>query len=473
MLGTDNTLRSGHMLLLLLVASSILLGISYMNEMYQRIQLQTDLAIVERQTQRSITEKSIIQHKAAQLELKLEGAVQERKRLEDMHEFQSRQQNTNFEREKKDLLETISLKEEKIAELKDQYESLKLRFDSLHSVMEQVEKNQSRLLEKFATQSTQCMNVIGMMGKLCSMGKNNIQKILPFIKEKNTFTTALTSQSPDVTSKLKNISEALSLEGGFTKAQTPLMPAITDISLSSSDAKQRHLTVGPGVNNVSSEPENTTSPQKDQRNALAPKNTLQGRYLNVTTQEKKTSNAEKMLLTQQNDNFPKVNLNEKLIKNDVNENSTSRQRTKEKVLSDSRISYGNPFKDVSYYKRFSEIKRNALKNLRLQLANSSDLTIRGAQINVTQSDGEEKRNLTSSEDRTPETITRKKATEETPKVSLENELSSLLDVYNTEEKDKDGDIIKEEIKDEETHLADTSKKNSEKLQTRRIQYIDQ
>ncbi|XP_077328846.1 uncharacterized protein LOC143963150 isoform X2 [Lithobates pipiens] len=390
-----------------------------------------------------------------------------------MHEFQSRQQNTNFEREKKDLLETISLKEEKIAELKDQYESLKLRFDSLHSVMEQVEKNQSRLLEKFATQSTQCMNVIGMMGKLCSMGKNNIQKILPFIKEKNTFTTALTSQSPDVTSKLKNISEALSLEGGFTKAQTPLMPAITDISLSSSDAKQRHLTVGPGVNNVSSEPENTTSPQKDQRNALAPKNTLQGRYLNVTTQEKKTSNAEKMLLTQQNDNFPKVNLNEKLIKNDVNENSTSRQRTKEKVLSDSRISYGNPFKDVSYYKRFSEIKRNALKNLRLQLANSSDLTIRGAQINVTQSDGEEKRNLTSSEDRTPETITRKKATEETPKVSLENELSSLLDVYNTEEKDKDGDIIKEEIKDEETHLADTSKKNSEKLQTRRIQYIDQ
>lgn len=460
------------MLLLLLVASSILLGIGYMNEMYQRIQLQTDLAIVERQTQHSISEKSIIQHKAAQLELKLEGAIQERKRLEDMHEFQSQQQDTNFERVKKDLLETISLKEEKIAELKDKYESLKLRFDNLHSVMEQVEKNQSRLLEKFATQSTQCMNVIGMMGKLCSMGKNNIQKILPFIKEKNTFMTVITSQSPAVTNKLKNISEAPSPEVGFTKAQTPLKQAITDISLSSSDGKQRHLTVGPGVNNVSSEPENTTSSKKDQYNALAPKNTLQGRYLNVTTQEKKTNKTEKMLLTQQNDNFPKGNLNETLLKNDVNENSTRRQRTKEKVLSDSETGLRNPFRDVSYYKRVSEIKRNSLKNLRLQLANSSKLAISGEQINVTQSDGEEKRNLTLSEDRTPETIIRKKATEETPKVSLENELSPLLDVYNPEEKDKDGDIIKEEIKDEETHLADANKKDSEKLQTRRIEYID-
>ncbi|XP_040198789.1 Golgi membrane protein 1-like [Rana temporaria] len=467
MLGTDN-LRSGHMLLLLLVASSILLGISYLNEMYQRIQLQTDLAIVERQAHHSVSEKSIIHHRAAQLELKLEGVIQEKKRLEGIHEFQSQQQNSNFEREKQDLLKTISLKEEKMAELKDKYESLKLRFDNLHSVMEQVEKNQSRLLEKFATQSTQCMNVIGMMSKLCSMGKNKIQKILPFIKEKDTFMTAVTSQSPAVTYKLKNISEAPNPEGGFTKAQTPLMQAITDISLSSSDGKRRHLTVGPGVNNVSSEPENTTSPKKDQYNALAPKNTLQGRYLNGTTQEKKTSKAEKMLLTQQNDTF----LNETLIKNDVNENSTRRQRTKEKLLSDSRTDPQNLFRDVSYYKRVSEMKRNTLKNLQLQLTNSSNLAIRGAQINVTESDGEEKRNLTLLEDRTPETIIRKKATEETTKVTSENELSSLLDVYNTEEKDKDGDIIKEKIKDDETHLAVTNKKNSKKLQTPRIEYIE-
>lgn len=69
---------------------------------------QTDLAIVERQTQHSISEKSIIQHKAAQLELKLEGAIQERKRLEDMHEFQSQQQDTNFERVKVNIWGLVS-----------------------------------------------------------------------------------------------------------------------------------------------------------------------------------------------------------------------------------------------------------------------------------------------------------------------------------------------------------------------------
>lgn len=39
-LGTDYTLRSGHAIFLILAASSVLLGFSYLNEMYQRIQLQ-------------------------------------------------------------------------------------------------------------------------------------------------------------------------------------------------------------------------------------------------------------------------------------------------------------------------------------------------------------------------------------------------------------------------------------------------
>ncbi|MEE6513118.1 hypothetical protein FKM82_020579 [Ascaphus truei] len=42
--------------------------------------------------------------------------------------------------------------------------------------MEQFEKNQSRLLEKFSTQSTQCMNVINMMKELCDEKKSNRKK---------------------------------------------------------------------------------------------------------------------------------------------------------------------------------------------------------------------------------------------------------------------------------------------------------
>ncbi|MEE6513116.1 hypothetical protein FKM82_020579 [Ascaphus truei] len=58
----------------------------------------------------------------------------------------------------------------------DQYDALKQRFEILNSEMEQFEKNQSRLLEKFSTQSTQCMNVINMMKELCDEKKSNRKK---------------------------------------------------------------------------------------------------------------------------------------------------------------------------------------------------------------------------------------------------------------------------------------------------------
>ncbi|XP_072258368.1 Golgi membrane protein 1-like [Pyxicephalus adspersus] len=117
MLGTESTLRSGHLLLLLLVASSIILGFSYLNEMYQRIQLQTELAIVEKQTQHAVSERLVNQHKLSQLQMKIEVANQEKKRLQDMHEFQTQKQNAYFEKEKQEFLNSISLKEEAISEL--------------------------------------------------------------------------------------------------------------------------------------------------------------------------------------------------------------------------------------------------------------------------------------------------------------------------------------------------------------------
>ncbi|KAM9311855.1 uncharacterized protein PAF06_009722 [Gastrophryne carolinensis] len=185
MLGTDYTLRTGHLLFLLLVGSSVILGLSFLNEMYQRIQLQTDMAIMQRQTQHAISEKSAIEHKAVHLQVKLEALSNEMKRLQDVYEFKAQHQSEDFEKEKNRLLDNISIKNEAIHDLREQYESLKMHFDNVQSVMGEFERNQSRLLEKFTAQSTQCMNVISMMTALCDKGKDKFQKILPFVKENN------------------------------------------------------------------------------------------------------------------------------------------------------------------------------------------------------------------------------------------------------------------------------------------------
>ncbi|XP_075711302.1 uncharacterized protein LOC142748064 [Rhinoderma darwinii] len=190
-LGTDYTLRSGQVIFLLLVASSVILGFSYLNEMYQRIQLQENMG---RQTQHIVAERSTIQRKASLLQVQIENRDKEIKRLQDMHEFQTDQQNSICETEKSNLLETILSKDETITEVQTQYESMKQTFEHLRSVMEQFEKNQSRLLEKFSTQSTQCMTVINMMSELCNKS-NVIKKIAKVTKQNETAAIGTTTQS--------------------------------------------------------------------------------------------------------------------------------------------------------------------------------------------------------------------------------------------------------------------------------------
>ncbi|XP_056428544.1 Golgi membrane protein 1-like [Hyla sarda] len=93
------------------------------------------------------------------------------KRLQDIHTIQTDEQRSICEKERADLLHNLSTKDDATAELQSEYENLKQRFENLMSVMKQFEKNQSRLLEKFSTQSTQCMNVINKISELCSKGK--------------------------------------------------------------------------------------------------------------------------------------------------------------------------------------------------------------------------------------------------------------------------------------------------------------
>ncbi|XP_063786488.1 uncharacterized protein LOC134935229 [Pseudophryne corroboree] len=69
---------------------------------------------------------------------------------------------------------------------------MKQRFEHLSSVMGQFEKNQSRLLEKFSTQSTQCMNVINMMSELCKKGTDNLHKIPALTKRIHTSSDSVT-----------------------------------------------------------------------------------------------------------------------------------------------------------------------------------------------------------------------------------------------------------------------------------------
>ncbi|KAG8576003.1 hypothetical protein GDO81_009740 [Engystomops pustulosus] len=171
-LGTDYTLRSGHVIFLLLLVSSVLLGFNYLNEMSQRIQLQE---MMERHTQRIEAERSIIQRKDTLLQTQIENRNKEMKRLKEIYDSQTEQQISMCEKERNNLLQTISSKEDAITEVKTQYESLKQSFEHLQSVMELFERNQSRLLEKFSTQSTQCMNVIHMLSELCNKRKIAIE----------------------------------------------------------------------------------------------------------------------------------------------------------------------------------------------------------------------------------------------------------------------------------------------------------
>ncbi|KAG9468561.1 hypothetical protein GDO78_022476 [Eleutherodactylus coqui] len=138
------------------------------------------------QTQHILADRTIVERKASLLQTQIENKNKELKRLQGMHEFQTMKQNAICEKEKDDLLQTISSKDDTITEIQTQYERLKYHFEHLRSVMQQFEKNQSRLLEKFSTQSTQCMSVISKLSELCNK-ENLIRKITQVRKPNETF----------------------------------------------------------------------------------------------------------------------------------------------------------------------------------------------------------------------------------------------------------------------------------------------
>ncbi|XP_040269758.1 uncharacterized protein LOC120985723 [Bufo bufo] len=214
---TGYNLRSVHAIFLLLVVSSVLLGFSYLNEMYQRIQLQE---MMERQAKHIEAERSIIEHKASRLQAHIENSNNEMKRLKDVHAFQIEKQNSICEQERNNLLQTISSKNYTLTEVQTGYKHLKRHFEHLQSVMAQFEKNQSRLLEKFSTQSTQCMNVINMISKLCNKDKV-IRKIAQVTKqnetqssktEKKNYTGLLNTTTPTKDTTMDSGNETQSLK---------------------------------------------------------------------------------------------------------------------------------------------------------------------------------------------------------------------------------------------------------------------
>ncbi|OCT87029.1 interaptin [Xenopus laevis] len=173
LVGTDSKLKYVHLVLLLLVTGVIILGLVYLNETSQRVQLQQKVLFMEKQAHHVVAERSIIRTRANNLQEVIENQKNEIKNMQEIFNTQLEEQEQIFWIQKNDLLKTISTKDEVIINLKRDYELLKKHFDSLNLQMEEFEKNQSRLLEKFSTQSTQCMKVINLVSELCNVKNGN------------------------------------------------------------------------------------------------------------------------------------------------------------------------------------------------------------------------------------------------------------------------------------------------------------
>ncbi|XP_075062036.1 uncharacterized protein LOC142150741 [Mixophyes fleayi] len=271
-LGTDYSLRPGHFLFFMMTACAVILGFNYLNEMNQRIQFQEDMVFMERQGQHIVAERSNIQRKASDLQRQLEITNKEMKRFKDMQKFQIQQQSEDFEREKKELLETISLKDDAIIEAKNQYESLQQRFQHLVSLMEQFQKNQSKLLEKFSTQSTQCMNVINMMSELCN--KRIKFQTKPEFTKKNDLINGVTVQSVTKITETKDSSlvphpEDTSNTNKKSEMERFLTLPTTDSPRFQTDDKQSSLNVKQELQASEYEDKSTTGTGDDQEDVRA------------------------------------------------------------------------------------------------------------------------------------------------------------------------------------------------------------
>ncbi|XP_063305328.1 Golgi membrane protein 1-like [Pelobates fuscus] len=163
----DYKLRPSHCLLSVLITISVVLGFSYLNETSRSIQLQQRLLILERRLQSIAVDRSNLRRRTDNLQDQLEKQVNEMNKLQKIRDFETEQLSIKCVSEKDNLQETVLSKENIIKELTDQHENLKTQHETLRSEMKQVEKDQSRLLERFSTQSTQCMNVINMMREIC------------------------------------------------------------------------------------------------------------------------------------------------------------------------------------------------------------------------------------------------------------------------------------------------------------------
>ncbi|KAE8617486.1 hypothetical protein XENTR_v10009091 [Xenopus tropicalis] len=128
---------------------------------------------MEKQAHHIVAERSIIRARANNLQGVVENQKNDIKHMQEIYNSQLEEQRQEFSKQKNDLQNTISTQEEIIINLERDYELLKKRFDSLNLQMEEFEKTQSRLLEKFSTQSTQCMKVINLVSELCNEKNSN------------------------------------------------------------------------------------------------------------------------------------------------------------------------------------------------------------------------------------------------------------------------------------------------------------
>ncbi|XP_053573383.1 Golgi membrane protein 1-like [Bombina bombina] len=186
-MGFDYKLRSTNLILGFLLTTLLILGYIYMNETTQRIQLQDEILLLERQSKQIFSEKSAIQQRTANLQEKLRKQVDEMKKMQHLRELETEEQNARYVDERNRLQSELLSKHETIEDLKSQYQLLKEQFDKLHSQMQGFERNQSRLLEKFSTQSTQCMSVIAMMKELCDKNKESSLRKTPKVENDFTF----------------------------------------------------------------------------------------------------------------------------------------------------------------------------------------------------------------------------------------------------------------------------------------------
>ncbi|XP_068128652.1 DNA ligase 1-like [Hyperolius riggenbachi] len=473
MLGSDYTLRSGHLLLLMLAASSIILGFGYLNEMYQRIQLQADVSILQRQTHHSVDERTVLQQRAAQIQLQLEGKDKDQKRLQEIYEFRSQQQSDNFEREKEELEDAITLKDDAIADLKDQYENLKSRYDGIHSVLEQLERNQSKLLEKFSTQSTQCMNVINMLSQLCRKGK--LEKLLPLVKEKDMLVNAETKQAFSKTNRSEKVSPEQIPEESLTSTQKPgAMQNTTKRTHSQSDGTEKDLTAKLSENIFKPKSKITTGQGNASYRGETPEVSEKESHENDTAEKNMTSPTEDTLSSLLDDLAVDIqNYDDILSKDDFNEKSqlniSKPQNLSSELIKEKQVPYLNMTLDLNKsnhskvangtYSMHND-EGNAQKNESAKMTDVNNTAISKELIAPTQEDVKERKlNVILSEDKPLETSARKEVTQKTKDDKKKaGAQGSQKEVYSPRRKDKDRET-EEHNEEHEASMPKTDKKN--------------